>query len=800
MNLKFIRYLRKLFIAGSFVFFIYFLSGCSAPEEVIVETEAERLAKVRAADSVSFYGDLSEVMEKYHKSLELNSKGKEGDSREHFEKSLKLLKKFDKKIIEKKEYSEWRSDYDELAKNITMDYLTLHRDIEKNSNVFYFAGKLSVNYETIVTNTFAEDKEIIPGSQEIPFVLNDPVKEYIDFFSKTSRGQSFVDKTIYRSGKYFPMMRKILRYHGVPEDLIFLSVQESGLNPTIISRAGAVGLWQFMPSTGAAYQLYSDGYRDDRRDFEKSTDAAARHLKDLYRSFGDWYLAFGAYNAGPGRIVSAINKAGSKDFWEIRNYLPGETKNYVPSILALSEIFRNPTDYGFGNIEFASPLEFDRVNIVGTLSLEKVAEFAETDVETIRSLNTELTSDVVPNYDVAYQLRIPKGSFETFLNNYKNSKEYDENGRKEPEFAGNENKLFEEGEPIISYKVKGYSPDDLKHLGTTEDKTKVEFLYIQGRTISSIADSFGVRPVEVRLWNNIAYGSLPKDSAILAVYLTKKKYNNFYGIIEEPVINSDEEGTNSSIEEPEVKFIEEEDKEISDSDTKKKKPREYRKEGKKTENKTVSNSKETNTDKIKTTEVKKSNENNTKERKTVDKSATEYVVREGDNLSQIALDYNIKLADLKEWNQLETDVIYIGQKLKLKAPDLKKEKKEVTKKEKTTKPKGKKITHSVKSGENLTLIAEKYSVTTKEIMEWNELEDDVIKVDQKLTIYSEKKEVTKKKETNKESKKSQTHKVKKGESLGLIAGKYNITIKQLKKWNNLKSDKIQIGQVLKVSN
>ncbi|MBN1634807.1 MAG: LysM peptidoglycan-binding domain-containing protein [Ignavibacteria bacterium] len=796
-KINILKYLKSIVISGVLIISINYLSGCSSSEEITVETYAERMAKIRAVDSVNFYGDLSASMGYYQNSLSLNNQNEPVDSKSEFEKALKVLRKINKKFTESSNYSEWNKDYEDLARNITMDYLTLHKDIDKNSNAFYFTDKLNIDYEKIVTNTYAEDTEIIPGSQEIVFIKNEPVIEYLDFFSNTSRGQSFVDKTLYRSGKFFPMMRKILKYHGVPEDLVFLSVQESGLNPTIVSRAGAVGLWQFMPSTGAAYGLYSDSYRDDRRDFEKSTDAAARHLKDLFRVFGDWYLAFAAYNAGQGRIQSAVNKAGSTNFWDIRSYLPGETKNYVPSILALSEIFRNPAEYGFKNVEFANLIEFDRVNIVGTLTFDKVAEFSETDVETIRGLNTELTADVVPNYNVPYQLRIPKGSFSTFEKNYKNSPEYDTNGREPPEFAGNENKLFEEGEPIISYKVAGYKPDDIHSLGTTEGKEKIEFLYMKGKSLSAIADSFGVRPVELRLWNDLKYGSFPKDSSLLAVYLSKKQYNKFYGIVDEPEIIFTSEDTTSV--ENEIKFIEEEinDKDIGNNYNKTKKPREYRKDIKSNQTKTIEPKNE-NTKVEKKPEIK--TESKPKEKRTIDKNAKEHIVREGDSLGQISIDYGLSIVKLMEWNNLENDKIIIGQKLRLTEPE---KKKEENKTEKTTKkPKGTKITHIVKSGENLTVLADKYGVKTTEIIEWNELQDDKIMIDQKLIIYSLKEtaKTEKKKEEPKKKVKQKTYKVKKGDSLSSIADKFGVSIKQLKSWNKLKSDKIQIDQVLKVSN
>ena len=331
-------------------------------------------------------------------------------------------------------------------------------------------------------------------------------------------------------------MRKILRFHKAPEEMIYLSVQESGLNPTIVSKAGAVGLWQFMPATGKAYGLYQDNYRDDRRDVEKSTDAAARHLKDLYRTFGDWYLAWAAYNAGPGRINGAISKSGSKDFWTLRSYLPGETKNYVPSILALSFIYRNPGDFGFKDLEYGKPLTFDRVNIDGELSLEKVAAYSESDIETIRELNSELTTDVVPKYDVPYQLRLPQGTYKTFIKNYKSSSEYKSNGSIEPEFAGNEaSSYYTTDISVVTYELKDYNPGEQIHIASATKKTKLTYTYRGKESLYDVADSFKVRESDIRRWNYLSWGVSPKPNQLLSIYLTDKQYKAFYKIKDEPI-------------------------------------------------------------------------------------------------------------------------------------------------------------------------------------------------------------------------------------------------------------------------
>ncbi len=758
-------------------------NGCSGSDE-------DEIVSQRSRDSIEVYTRIQKAFTYYKKALKYNESSEANKAGEEFETSLKNLNKINYEVILKGENYFWKRDYDELATSIVQDYLITQSEISQQSLVFEFAKRVSLNYQRV--EQVSSDREPLPDGSDVPLERNAAVDGYIEFFSNTDRGRSFIDKCLYRSGKYFPLMRKILKYNNAPEELIYLSVQESGLNPTIVSRAGAMGLWQFMPATGISYGLSSDGYREDRRDFEKSTDAASHLLKDLYKTYDDWYLAFSAYNAGPGRVNKAIKKSGSKDFWTLRQYLPGETKNYVPSIIALSFVLRNPEEYGFKDIEYGSPLSFDRVEIKSSVSLQRISELCETDIETIRDLNSELTNDQVPVYDVPYELRIPHNSFDKFLANYNKADDIDKSSGFSPSFAGNESGV--QGEQItgVHYKVENYEPEDIKMIGSNNGLKMVSHEFKQKESLGSVSSFYEVRPSDVRIWNNINYGNYPAANQKLAVYISESRYKLLFGSKEKSEENIADEtetsvtksntGNNTEITAMETQT----DNSLNTSAPVSGEQISTPETNNSTEAQTTEETanEESSVTETSGNESESINEESVPEEKTNTKSISSkntsfktYTVSEGDNLTKIASENKVTVEELKEWNDLESDKITIGQKLKISSGN-----------KKTS-------VHTVSEGENLTMIANEYGISVSALMELNDLNSDIIYSGQKLKVTGNK---TSGKNSDKKAVVKKTYKVKKGDTLASIAEKNDVSVKELKQWNNIKGDKVMTGQILKL--
>lgn len=304
----------------------------------------------------------------------------------------------------------------------------------------------------------------VPES-DIPLTVNAKVEYFINFFQTT--GRSWFSKWLSRSERYIPMMKEVLNREGLPEDLVYLAMIESGFSTHAHSRASAVGPWQFIAGTGKRYSLRIDSWIDERRDPLKSTIAAAMYLKELYSLFNkDWYLAAAGYNAGENKILRAIDMYESRDFWQLTqgDYLKRETKDYVPKLLAAAIIAKEPAKYGFADIAYLPPIEFDTVAVPDRTDLEVVADIIDVSNETLRELNPELKRWCTPPNYPDYELKIPKGKKAMFHHEY------------------------------------ARIPEDRRY---TEKAVSVRYRAVKGDTVESIARRYGVSPGEILSLNNL---------------------------------------------------------------------------------------------------------------------------------------------------------------------------------------------------------------------------------------------------------------------------------------------------------
>ena len=256
--------------------------------------------------------------------------------------------------------------------------------------------------------------ELKNTQSDFPLVVNDYVAGFISYFTNSPGGHAHLLRSLERAGKYKDMISKNLRDAGVPQDLMYLAVAESGFQPQALNaHSGAGGMWQFMPT--GAYGLARNGWFDERFDPEKSSKAYAKYMKSLYNQFGDWYLAMAAYDWGPGYVQRAVMKTGYADFWELyrRNVLPSETKNYVPGIIAAIIMAKNPTQYGLDGMVPESPVESDTVTVDYAIDLRLVSDVTGASLLEIVALNPSLLRMTTPR-DMPFDLHLPMGTKEAF--------------------------------------------------------------------------------------------------------------------------------------------------------------------------------------------------------------------------------------------------------------------------------------------------------------------------------------------------------------------------------------------------
>jgi len=331
----------------------------------------------------------------------------------------------------------------------------------------------------------------------IPLVYNQETRSKIELYvCKKKRTSSII---LGLSQYYYPWMREIFDKYDIPEELIYLTIVESALNPNAVSRAGATGIWQFMYATGKAYQLEVNTFVDDRRDPFKATDAAARHLKDLYAIFGDWGLAISAYNCGAGNVRKAIARSGGKtDFWSVKPFLPRETQNYFPYYIAALYLVNYHNDYSIPFAELTIPFAVDTVMVKKELHLRQVAEVLNIDLEELKVLNPQYKRLVIPAYTQPYPLRLKNADILRFIDledsiyNYKYGDFFTPMKVYEGLFSG------------ISVNSSDYK--------------KVFHTVKSGETLAAIANKYGLSVVEIKKMNNLNSNTVKSKQNLLVGY------------------------------------------------------------------------------------------------------------------------------------------------------------------------------------------------------------------------------------------------------------------------------------------
>ena len=375
--------------------------------------------------------------------------------------------------------------------------------------------------------TFVVDPNIVAKARgalattksDLPLVVNDYVAAYINFFANTQRGHNTLLHSFQRAGRYKAMIQRVMAEEGVPQDLIYLAVAESGFNPRAMNvRSHAGGMWQFMPND-KFYGLARTAYVDERFDPEKSTRASARYMKFIYNQLGDWYLSMAAYDHGTGNIQHAVQRTGYADFWELykRNNLPGETKNYVPEILAAIIIANNPTQYGFDDVTLDPPLLTDTVTINYSVDLRLVSDIVDAPTDELTALNPSLLRMVTPP-DAPFDLHLPAGTATLFEQRIAAVPEAKRNSWRYHRVAADDTlasvaRQFRVSESALADANELRSSDSLQGVealaiplapAASASSHMVLYTTRRGDSLVTIADRFGVSLTQLRTWNKMS--------------------------------------------------------------------------------------------------------------------------------------------------------------------------------------------------------------------------------------------------------------------------------------------------------
>lgn len=553
----------------------------------------------------------------------------------YYKQAIQKLDSLTPKFEQDSTYALKRQEVMKLYEDFNAEFVIADSDTISTNEVIEDLSMINEKIDTSkVDSSTVTIEDVIDESHEmkIPLVLNKKVERTIEYFSR-GRGRKVFSVWLQRSGKYESLIKNILKEEGVPEELFYLAMIESGLRPVARSWAKAVGIWQFIYGTGHMYGLKASWWFDERRDPVKSTRAAATHLKDLYARFGDWYLAMAGYNYSPAKIERRLSRYGVTDYWDLPR-LPRETRNYVPTFIAATMMAQNPEKYGFTNIDADSPLEMDTVTVRECVDLNVVAQCVNNSFTELKNLNPALLRWCTPPDMEKWVLNLPKGTREIFLVNYAKipdnekvtwmrhrirsgetlsaiSMRYGVSINEIRRFNHIRGSLIRAGGSLVipvpqnkNYykKYASYSrpsgsavSHSTKVVTNVPGREKRTYQVKKGDTLWDIANLFGVRITDIRKWNGLGYSSRIYPNQKLNVWVLPNKGPVNPGILAEG-------NTQDADEKP-------------------------------------------------------SEENSTNQK------STTYVVRYGDTLWDISQSFNVSIRDIKKWNNKRNNTIKPGEKL-----------------------------------------------------------------------------------------------------------------------------------------
>ncbi|MEC5165249.1 membrane-bound lytic murein transglycosylase D [Flavobacterium sp. PL11] len=568
---------------------------------------------------------------------------------------------------------------------------------------------------------------------------NHGLENIIKSFLK-NRKKSF-ERLMGVSEYYFPLFEEALAKQNVPLEIKYLAVVESALNPRAVSKMGATGLWQFMYHTGKQYGLKIDSYVDERSDPLKSSQAATQYMTNMYKIFGDWDLVLASYNSGPGNVSKAIRRSGGqKNYWNIRKNLPKETQGYVPAFLATMYLYEYHKEHGMVP-QRATVKHFatDTIMIKQQMSFKQISDLLDVPVAQLQLLNPSYKLNVIPFYnDEPHFLRLPQDKVAIFASNENQIYAYAKNELDQRE------KPFETSRSIA---IKDTAIAVLQN----KKSSKITYYKVKrGDNLSVIATKYNVSTTQIKNWNKLKGSTITYGKTIKIV-----RDENTDVIKNEPK-------NDIALADPKIK------------------------------NQVLAN-------KIIKEELPFSKATSI----TAD-SESSYIVQKGDNLGNIAKKYNVTVADLQKWNALSTINVQLGASLTISNEEV------AVKEELLLNPERKNIEYIVQKGDNLGNIALKFGTTLTDLKLWNKLADNNLSIGKNLNVAKDQIVIVTDKATVNTfktkssiagtSSKTAEYSVKKGDSLFSIAKKYpGVTISDLKKWNDIRSEDIQPGMKLKIN-